>query len=57
MERHFSCQTPQVNIPTACLHLQKILVDGRNVVPDVWDVLDKIKNFSEKVGARTGRVG
>jgi hypothetical protein len=33
------------------------MVDGRNVVPDVWDVLDKIKNFSEKVGRRTGAAG
>lgn len=23
--------------------------DGKNVVPDVWNVLDKIKDFSEKV--------
>lgn len=29
--------------------LQVIKVDGKNVVPDVWDVLDKIKGFSEKV--------
>lgn len=29
---------------------QTITVDGRNVVPDVWEVLDKIKSFSEKVG-------
>jgi len=28
---------------------QKIIVDGKNVVPDVWDVLDKIKAFSDKV--------
>ena len=26
--------------------------DGKNVVPDVWEVLDKIRDFSEKV--RTG---
>lgn len=23
--------------------------DGKNVVPDVWQVLDKIKEFSDKV--------
>lgn len=23
--------------------------DGKNVVPDVWQVLDKIKDFSERV--------
>lgn len=28
---------------------QSVMVDGRNVVPDVWDVLDKIKNFSEQI--------
>ncbi len=28
---------------------QKIIVDGRDVVPDVWEVLDKIKAFSDKV--------
>lgn len=26
-----------------------ICSDGKNVVPDVWNVLDKIKEFSEKV--------
>lgn len=33
----------------AC-RLQTIMADSRNVVPDVWDTLDKIKAFSEKVG-------
>jgi glucose-6-phosphate isomerase len=28
---------------------QKLMVDGKNVVKDVWDVLDKIKDFSDKV--------
>jgi len=23
--------------------------DGKNVVPDVWNVLDKIKDFSERI--------
>lgn len=33
--------------------------DGKNVVPDVWKVLDKIKNFSEKLrsGAWVGETG
>ena len=26
-----------------------ICSDGKNVVPDVWDVLDKIKDFSDRV--------
>lgn len=26
-----------------------MLADGKNVVPDVWEVLDKIKDFSERV--------
>lgn len=25
------------------------MADGKNVVPDVWETLDKIKGFSEKV--------
>ncbi len=29
--------------------MQTINADGKNVVPDVWEVLDKIKGFSEKV--------
>jgi len=28
---------------------QVIMEGGRNVVPDVWEVLDKIKTFSDKV--------
>lgn len=33
--------------------------DGKNVVPDVWEVLDKIKAFSDKVrsGEWTGITG
>lgn len=27
----------------------KLVADGKDVVPDVWEVLDKIKAFSEKV--------
>ena len=29
--------------------MQEMLADGKNVVPDVWKVLDKIKDFSERV--------
>lgn len=42
-----------------CLCLQVIQVDGKNVVPEMWDVLDKIKVFSDKVrmGEWTGATG
>lgn len=38
---------------------ETVVVEGRNVVPDVWEVLDKIKDFSEKVrnGEFTGVSG
>ena len=29
--------------------------DGKNVVPEVWEVLDKIKGFSEKVSTMQGK--
>ena len=29
---------------------EKIEVDGKDVVPEVWGVLDKIKDFSDRVG-------
>ena len=29
--------------------MQQIYADGKNVVPDVWEVLDKIEDFTEKV--------
>ncbi len=29
--------------------LQQIFTDGSDVVPDVWQVLDKIKGFTDKV--------
>ena len=29
--------------------LQKLVTDGVDVVPGVWEVLDKIKSFSDKV--------
>lgn len=28
---------------------KEIMCDGINVVPDVWEVLDKIKDFTDKV--------
>lgn len=28
---------------------KEIYSDGKNAVPEVWEVLDKIKDFSEKV--------
>ena len=36
---------------TDCWHLQPINAEGKNVVPEVWEVLDKIKDFSDKVRA------
>ena len=29
--------------------MQKIMVDGQDAVKDVWEVLDKIKDFTDKV--------
>ena len=40
-----ACPKPEA----CCAHEQEIVADGKNVVPDVWDVLDKIKSFSDKV--------
>jgi hypothetical protein len=39
--------------------LQEIVADGVNVVPEVWQVLDKIKDFSDKVrnGGWVGATG
>nr|AAC08411.1 cytosolic phosphoglucose isomerase [Leavenworthia crassa] len=36
-----------------------IMADGKNVVPEVWNVLDKIKEFSEKIrsGSWVGATG
>ena len=40
----------QTCLPAPCpAPTQTIMVEGKNVVPDVWDVLDKIKGFTEKV--------
>lgn len=41
-----------LHVATRARRDQTILVDGTNVVPAVWDVLDKIKTFSHKI--RTG---
>lgn len=41
--------TPFPHSPYGILSVQEIFVNGKNVVPDVWEVLDKIKSFSEKV--------
>ena len=33
--------------------MQPINCGGKNVVPEVWEVLDKIKGFTDKVGPTT----
>lgn len=38
-----------LHVATRARREQVINCDGKNVVPDVWSVLDKIKTFSEKV--------
>ncbi|CAD7701307.1 unnamed protein product [Ostreobium quekettii] len=38
-----------LHVATRAKRDQKIIVDGKDVVPDVWEVLDKIKDFSDKV--------
>lgn len=40
---------PVLHVATRARRDQKILVGGKDVVPDVWAVLDKIKAFSDKV--------
>ncbi|CAD7697833.1 unnamed protein product [Ostreobium quekettii] len=40
---------PVLHVATRARRDQKIFVDGKDVVPDVWKVLDKIKDFSNKV--------
>ena len=47
------CVTLALPLPApAPLLPQEVYVDGQNVVPDVWEVLDKIKDFSgEAAGA------
>lgn len=38
-----------LHVATRAMRDETIMVDGKNVVPDVWEVLDKIKDFTEKV--------
>jgi hypothetical protein len=38
-----------LHVATRARRDQVIKTDGKNVVPDVWEVLDKIKAFSDKV--------
>ena len=38
-----------LHVATRAPRNKVINVDGKNIVPDVWDVLDKIKDFTEKV--------
>ena len=39
--------------------MQTIMCDGKNVVPEVWEVLDKIKDFTDRVrsGSWKGATG
>jgi len=43
---------PPPNPPTPREQVMK--TDGKDVVPEVWEVLDKIKGFSDKVGVEGG---
>lgn len=38
-----------LHVATRARREQEIIVDGVNVVPEVWSVLDKIKSFTERV--------
>lgn len=38
-----------LHVALRALKDETINSDGKNVVPDVWQVLDKIKEFSDKV--------
>ncbi|GMH41089.1 hypothetical protein BSKO_08999 [Bryopsis sp. KO-2023] len=40
---------PVLHVATRAKRDQKIMVNGKDVVPEVWEVLDKIKSFSDKV--------
>ena len=42
-----------LNLTLGCTAVQEIVVDGQNVVPGVWEVLDKIRSFSDTV--RSGK--
>lgn len=43
------CQDCPPSLQLLCQHPQVFMEGGKNVTPDVWDVLDKIKVFSDKV--------
>ncbi|MEW5303608.1 MAG: hypothetical protein WDW36_006284 [Sanguina aurantia] len=38
-----------LHVATRARRDQKIMVEGKDVVPEVWEVLDKIKSFTDKV--------
>jgi len=66
MEKMYSGQKINSTENRSVLHValraargKEIYSDGKNVVPEVWEVLDKIKYFSEKVrsGAWIGATG
>jgi hypothetical protein len=38
-----------LHVATRARRDQKIMCDGKDVVPEVWDVLDRIKEFTDKV--------
>jgi len=48
-----------LHVATRAMRDETIMVEGKNVVPDVWEVLDQIKEFSEKIrnGEWTGVTG
>ena len=35
--------------PSMVHHVQVLMADGKNVVPDVWAVLDQVKEFTDRV--------
>lgn len=43
---------PVLHVATRAARDQKIMVDGKDVVPEVWKVLDSIASFSKKVMAQ-----
>jgi len=50
---------PVLHVATRSRREQKVMVNGKNVVPDVWAVLDRIKSFTDKVrnGEWVGHTG
>ena len=53
MRRLQYCIEDVRHIALVCSAAQEIIVDGQNVVPGVWEVLDKIRSFSDTV--RSGK--